>query len=592
MRQMGKAAPVSCAGDAGCETASGGAGGCETASGTHAGGCCEAASGARTRAARGEAMNLNPKELEKFLVNFVVEHTGYPPEIVELDADLEADLGIDSIKKAQLFGELGEYFDVQPSEDLSLDEFPTLRHVLDSWQGSSDCGRRDAGSARGRNRPRRVYAAAERAAAAAAPPERRRAARRRASTRSELETFLVNFVVEHTGYPPEIVELDADLEADLGIDSIKKAQLFGELGEYFDVHPSADLSLGRVPHAPPRARLPARARRLKGNQGCSHRLVVREVQRAPGAGTADAAEHCHRRGRRRGGQSHCQHHAPGLRRDVPAAGGPRRAWKSRRKAAGTSKQSLGDGLTGIPGVKAAVPCLQPNAILFHSGGHIQLQVLGIDPQQDRQVRDYELAEGEFFPGGRVALLEKDFARTTGLGVGDELKLLIGSGRHTVKVVGLLRAAGRGRLQPGQRRLPAARAAQKWCAQRGDVDTIRIQLEPEANAPAVREAVAQQLPAGLSVREAGPGLLEVVAGTQEDFDEQLPEKLKESPGVASARLGPPRGVHSFSLVLADRRRRSGDPGRVEAAAAPRPDGPSHGRAGPVGRGTFRERRVRV
>ena len=55
-------------------------------------------------------------ELEKFLVNFVVEQTGYPPEVVELDADLEADLGIDSIKKAQLFGELPEYFDVQPTK--------------------------------------------------------------------------------------------------------------------------------------------------------------------------------------------------------------------------------------------------------------------------------------------------------------------------------------------------------------------------------------------------------------------------------------------------------------------------------------------
>ncbi|HBO45044.1 MAG TPA: hypothetical protein DD670_14165, partial [Planctomycetaceae bacterium] len=77
-----------------------------------------------------ESTSLDAKELEQFLVNFVVEHTGYPPEIVELDADLEADLGIDSIKKAQLFGELGEYFDVQPSDDLSLDDFPTLRHVL------------------------------------------------------------------------------------------------------------------------------------------------------------------------------------------------------------------------------------------------------------------------------------------------------------------------------------------------------------------------------------------------------------------------------------------------------------------------------
>ena len=63
-------------------------------------------------------------------MNFVVEQTGYPPDLVELDADLEADLGIDSIKKAQLFGELQEYFDVTPSENLTLDDFPTLRHVV------------------------------------------------------------------------------------------------------------------------------------------------------------------------------------------------------------------------------------------------------------------------------------------------------------------------------------------------------------------------------------------------------------------------------------------------------------------------------
>jgi acyl transferase domain-containing protein len=68
--------------------------------------------------------------IETFLVDFVVEQTGYPPEIVELDADLEADLGIDSIKKAQLFGEIGEYFAIPPRADLALDDFPTLRHVL------------------------------------------------------------------------------------------------------------------------------------------------------------------------------------------------------------------------------------------------------------------------------------------------------------------------------------------------------------------------------------------------------------------------------------------------------------------------------
>ena len=72
-------------------------------------------------------------------MNFVVEQTGYPPEVVQLDADLEADLGIDSIKKAQLFGELSERFDVQSRDGstaarLSLDGFSTLRHVVAFFQ--------------------------------------------------------------------------------------------------------------------------------------------------------------------------------------------------------------------------------------------------------------------------------------------------------------------------------------------------------------------------------------------------------------------------------------------------------------------------
>ncbi len=36
---------------------------------------------------------------------------------------------------------------------------------------------------------------------------------------------MIDFVIEHTGYPREIIEVDADFEADLGLDSIKLAQL-------------------------------------------------------------------------------------------------------------------------------------------------------------------------------------------------------------------------------------------------------------------------------------------------------------------------------------------------------------------------------
>ena len=66
--------------------------------------------------------------------------------MVELDADLEADLGIDSIKMAQLFGELSEHFDVQVTEELSLDDFPTLRHVVKFLDGAPQKGAGGAAS--------------------------------------------------------------------------------------------------------------------------------------------------------------------------------------------------------------------------------------------------------------------------------------------------------------------------------------------------------------------------------------------------------------------------------------------------------------
>ena len=198
-------------------------------------------------------------ELEKFLVNFVVEQTGYPPEVVELDADLEADLGIDSIKKAQMFGELQEYFDVTPTDGLTLDDFPTLRHIVNflakaPTKAGAPVTTTASSSATQRRHPTPAPPATFNQTAAhqngAAPRQllpKPPIKRRLPSTWPELEKFLVNFVVEQTGYPPEVVELDADLEADLGIDSIKKAQMFGELQEYFDVTPTDGLTLDDFP---------------------------------------------------------------------------------------------------------------------------------------------------------------------------------------------------------------------------------------------------------------------------------------------------------------------------------------------------------
>ena len=70
------------------------------------------------------------------LLDFVVDLTGYPREAISLDWDLEADLGIDSIKRTQLIGEVGEALGVTPPQGVSLEEVSTLRQLLHFLQGS------------------------------------------------------------------------------------------------------------------------------------------------------------------------------------------------------------------------------------------------------------------------------------------------------------------------------------------------------------------------------------------------------------------------------------------------------------------------
>jgi acyl transferase domain-containing protein/NAD(P)-dependent dehydrogenase (short-subunit alcohol dehydrogenase family) len=183
------------------------------------------------------AKQLSSNFVETFLVDFVVEQTGYPAEIIEMDWDIEADLGIDSIKKAQLFGELREFFDLESIENFSLDRFKTLRDIselLAITPGKGDW----LDKAQTQTIPEQTTEpVAAVLPATASQPSRfvqdGMQSQAAVATPEFLQQFLIDFVVEQTGYPEEIVELDADLEADLGIDSIKKAQLFGELREMF-----------------------------------------------------------------------------------------------------------------------------------------------------------------------------------------------------------------------------------------------------------------------------------------------------------------------------------------------------------------------
>jgi NAD(P)-dependent dehydrogenase (short-subunit alcohol dehydrogenase family)/acyl carrier protein len=84
--------------------------------------------------------------LHETLLALISKRTGYPPEMLELDQNLEADLGIDSIKRAEIFGGLLENLGFGQSDQereeyfLAISKLRTLREVL-AWLEEQTAGK-------------------------------------------------------------------------------------------------------------------------------------------------------------------------------------------------------------------------------------------------------------------------------------------------------------------------------------------------------------------------------------------------------------------------------------------------------------------
>jgi acyl transferase domain-containing protein/NAD(P)H-dependent flavin oxidoreductase YrpB (nitropropane dioxygenase family)/acyl carrier protein len=138
------------------------------------------------------------------VIAVIGERTGYPVEMIEPDLDLEADLSVDSIKRAEIAGELASRLGLAAGED--VEEFAKARTAAAITE----------------------LIGARRPAAAPEP------------VTSVLDTVIA-VIGDRTGYPADMIEPDLDLEADLSIDSIKRAEIAGELATRLHLDPDGDV---------------------------------------------------------------------------------------------------------------------------------------------------------------------------------------------------------------------------------------------------------------------------------------------------------------------------------------------------------------
>jgi NAD(P)-dependent dehydrogenase (short-subunit alcohol dehydrogenase family)/acyl carrier protein len=68
--------------------------------------------------------------IKEKVLDIVAEKSGYPKDMLDLDLDLEADLGIDTVKQAEMFAAVRAAYNIARDENLKLRDFPTLAHVI------------------------------------------------------------------------------------------------------------------------------------------------------------------------------------------------------------------------------------------------------------------------------------------------------------------------------------------------------------------------------------------------------------------------------------------------------------------------------
>ena len=189
--------------------------------------------------ASGDVSEIQPK-----LIAVVVKHTGYPEDFIEMDQDLEGELGIDTVKQAEIMGDVREIFSLPVDEDFVLSDHPTLNHFVDyilKMTGGT---------------PSIASAPATIATSADAKPvalEQAQVEQVTVSSRTnigdtgDIQPKLIGVVVKHTGYPEDFIEMDQDLEGELGIDTVKQAEIMGDVREIFSLPVDEDFVLSDHP---------------------------------------------------------------------------------------------------------------------------------------------------------------------------------------------------------------------------------------------------------------------------------------------------------------------------------------------------------
>jgi len=152
---------------------------------------------------------VQQSSIQNNMLEVVSRLTGYPVEMLKLDMDIESDLGIDSIKRVEILSTLEEKMpDLPTISPEIMGSLKTLGQIAEYLTGSDN----------------KIVENAPQEPAS--------------QTNQKIQGKMLEVVSRLTGYPVEMLELDMDIESDLGIDSIKRVEILSAIEEKMPDLPS------------------------------------------------------------------------------------------------------------------------------------------------------------------------------------------------------------------------------------------------------------------------------------------------------------------------------------------------------------------
>ena len=161
-------------------------------------------------------VNVKDTNIKNKVVNVISSETGYPKEMLDIDADLEADLGIDSVKLGEILSRLAAESGIELSDDQQIH---TIGDIIKGYKGQNNNE---------------------------SVKEEEETNRKENNDNKDIQARVIEIISDETGYPKEVLDTDADLEADLGIDSVKLGEILSRLAAESGIELSDDQQIHTI----------------------------------------------------------------------------------------------------------------------------------------------------------------------------------------------------------------------------------------------------------------------------------------------------------------------------------------------------------